>query len=374
MPQPPAPNPRRTFSATGILTVVGGLALLVWVVMKAGPADLAADVRQVGWGLVLIVAIGGMRFLLRAVAWRLCLDPPHRLHLKDAFAAVICGDAIGNLTPLGPLVGEPAKAAFVRGRVALAPALTALAIENLLYTLSAAAMIAAGMVALLVRFQLPQSVRGVGELAIAGTFVLFVIALWMLWRQPALISRALGVAPRLRKHADRVRQVEEEIYTFASRHRAALPALAAAEIGFHVLGVAEIYLTLWLLNASAPTLLTAFVFEGANRLITVVFKFVPLRLGVDEAGTAGFAALIGLAPKTGLALAIVRKARMVFWAVAGGVLLVRQGLSATGSSERAAASEPRERSAPAQRRARERVGESEGRSPSDKTRLPGGLP
>ena len=32
------------------------------------------------------------------------------------------------------------------------------------------------------------------------------------------------------------------------------------------------------------------------------------------------------------------------------------------------ASEPRERSAPAKRRARERVGESEGRSPSDKTR------
>jgi histidinol dehydrogenase len=36
------------------------------------------------------------------------------------------------------------------------------------------------------------------------------------------------------------------------------------------------------------------------------------------------------------------------------------------SRERAAASEPRERSAPAQRRARERVGESEGRSPSGK--------
>ena len=49
-----------------------------------------ADVRQVGWGLALIVAFGGFRFLLRAVAWRLCLDPPHRLALKDAFAAVIC--------------------------------------------------------------------------------------------------------------------------------------------------------------------------------------------------------------------------------------------------------------------------------------------
>ena len=38
------------------------------------------------------------------------------------------------------------------------------------------------------------------------------------------------------------------------------------------------------------------------------------------------------------------------------------------------ASEPRERSAPAQRRARARVGESEGRSPSDQTRDVGDRP
>src|SRR4051794_287662 len=103
MTQPPAPSPRRSVSATGILTAVGGLVLLVFVVWKAGPSDVAAGMRQVGWWLVVIIAIGGLRFLLRAVAWRLCLDPPHRLGLKDAFAAVICGDAIGNLTPLGPL-------------------------------------------------------------------------------------------------------------------------------------------------------------------------------------------------------------------------------------------------------------------------------
>jgi hypothetical protein len=277
---------------------------------------------------VLIVAFGGLRFLLRAVAWRLCLDPPHRLGLKDAFAAVICGDAIGNLTPLGPLVGEPAKAAFVRGRVALTPALTALAIENVLYTLSAAAMIGAGMVALLLRFQLPSDVRGVGQLAIAATLALFLAALWMLWRQPALISRTLSLAPPLRKHAERIRQMEEEIYTFASRHRRALPALAAAEMGFHALGVAEMYLTLWLLNVSGPTLLYAFLFETANRFITVVFKVVPLRLGVDEVGTKYFATLLGLPPNIGLALALIRKFRMVFWAASGGILLVRAGLAA----------------------------------------------
>jgi hypothetical protein len=98
-----------------------------------------------------------------------------------------------------------------------------------------------------------------------------------------------------------------------------------AELGFHALGVAEVYLTLWLLNVPSTSLLTAFLFETANRLITVVFKFIPLRLGVDETGTAWFAQMIGLTARTGLSLGIIRRARVLFWAAAGGLLLVREG-------------------------------------------------
>jgi hypothetical protein len=301
------------------------------VIARVGPAEIAADVRQVGWGIAAVIAIGGLRFLVRAEAWRLCLDDPAALSIRDAFEAVVCGDAIGNLTPLGPLVGEPAKAAFVRGRVPLGPAVAALAIENVLYTLSAAAMIAAGMVALLLTFELPSDstgavMRNVGEIAIAGTIVLFGIALWLLWRQPALVSGALGLAPPLKHHAARIRELEIEIYSFASRHPGKVAPVAAAEISFHALGVAEAYLTLWLLGTQAA-LMTAFLFETVNRLITVVFKFVPLRLGVDEAGTAGFATIIGLAAETGLSLAIVRRVRVLFWAAAGGLLLVRRGVT-----------------------------------------------
>src|SRR5918993_2230994 len=283
----------RRSSLSGVLTGIAGLVVLAWMVARVGVGEIVADVRQVGWTIVAIVAIGGLRFLLRAAAWRMCLDPPHTLSLRDAFLAVVCGDTIGNLTPLGPLVGEPAKAAFVRGRVPLGPAVTALAIENVLYTLSAAAMIAAGTVALLVRFQLPSAIRGAGEAAVAGTLGLFALALWMLWRQPALISRALGAAPPLRRHATRLRDIESQIYTFASRHRGTLPWLVAAEMGFHALGVTEIYITLWLLNGAPPPPIIAFILETANRLVTVVFKIVPWRLGVDEAATAYVSQLLG---------------------------------------------------------------------------------
>ena len=325
----------RTHTITGILTALAGVALLVWVVSWVGTAQIVADVRQVGWGILAIIAIGGLRFLLRAIAWRLSIEKPHTLRLADAFGAVLCGDALGNVTPLGPIVGEPAKAAFVRGRVALGPAATALAIENVLYTLSAAAMIAAGMIALIFRFELPLAMRQVGEAAIAGTVVLFAVALWMLWRQPALVSRALNVAPRFAPHAARVRQLEEQIYTFASRNRGALPGLAAAEVGFHALGVAEVHLTLWLLYGTPPLLLTSFILETTNRLITVVFKFVPLRLGVDEAATALFTQVLGLGANTGVALAIVRKARVLFWTTVGGILLVRSGIAGVRGTDRA---------------------------------------
>lgn len=332
---------RRRYSVTGILTAAAGLALLAWIVEYVGVAQVVADFRQVGWGIIAIVAIGGLRFLMRAVAWRLCLDPPHRLRLADAFAAVVCGDTIGNITPLGPLVGEPAKAAFVRGRVALGPAVTALAIENVLYTLSAAAMIASGMLALLFLFELPAAIRDVGEIAIAATIVLFAAALWLLWRQPALISRALAIvarperASRLQRHAARVRDLEAQIYTFVSRHRSALPAIASAELGFHALGVGEVFLTLWLLYGAPPALLTAFILETTNRLITVVFRFVPLRLGVDEAATALFTQVIGLGANIGVTLGIVRKARVLAWTIVGAILLTKEGLGREWGTERA---------------------------------------
>jgi hypothetical protein len=182
----------------------------------------------------------------------------------------------------------------------------------------------------LVRFRLDPAIRGIGGISVAATILLFAAALVVLWRRPALISRALGAVPRLRRHAGRVRALESQIYTFASRHKRSLPALAGAEAAFHALGVAEVYLTLRLLDVPvSPT--TAFLFESANRLMTVIFKFVPLRLGVDEAGTAAFATIIGLSAKTGLSLGIIRKVRVVFWAAAGGLLLVREGLSARRS-------------------------------------------
>ncbi|HEX6973633.1 MAG TPA: lysylphosphatidylglycerol synthase domain-containing protein [Vicinamibacterales bacterium] len=325
-------QPRRQFTASGLLTAIAGLALFAWLVWKIGPAEVWAGFRQVGWGLGWILLLGGFRFAARAFAWTRCVEPPHRLRWTDAFVAVVAGDAIGNLTPLGPIVGEPAKIAWVRQRVPVGAAVTALAIENVIYTLSVAAMLAAGTIALLFSVSLDSRLREFSEVTLGAIFAMFLGAAWILWTRPAVITGALrgplGRAPMLATRVDKLHALEQQIYTFASRRRGVILPLIASEVVFHALGVLEAHITLWLILGGPPPLLTSFILESTNRLITVVFKFIPMQLGVGEAASGFFTNLLKLGYPAGVTLSLVRKARMGVWSLVGMALLVYHGLSA----------------------------------------------
>ena len=100
------------------------------------------------------------------------------------------------------------------------------------------------------------------------------------------------------------------------------------EACFHLAGMLEIYVTLYFISPQQPpTLLTAFILESVNRVITVAFKFIPLRMGVDEAGTGLVSKVLQFTEAAGVTLAIIRKARDLFWACVGVALLIHRGLS-----------------------------------------------
>ena len=138
-------------SPGGVVAALVGVALFVYFVQRAGVGEIATGIGRLGWVFLVVVALGGLRFAARAMAWRGCLEGRHRLTPGRAFQAVVAGDTLGNLTPLSLLVGEPAKALFVRDREPVARTLAALAVENLFYTLAAALVIAGGALALVLR-------------------------------------------------------------------------------------------------------------------------------------------------------------------------------------------------------------------------------
>lgn len=322
---------RGWFSVPGALSILGGVAVLVALVSKVGVDQILEGFGRVGWGFPILVALGGLRFLARAWAWSICIEPPHRLSLRHALTAVLAGDALGNVTPLGPVVGEPAKVAFARPHVTAAAGATALAIENLFYTLATAAMIAAGTLALLLTFDLPARIREYSELAVAAIAAVAVAVVIILRRRPALLSRVLPMlgAPGTRLHAsgEKLQALEQGIYSFSSRRRGAVPPVIALELAFHALGVLETHVTMWMILPDPPSLITSFVLETASRLITVLFKFIPFQIGVAEGGLVLMTELLGMGTNPGLTFSLVRKARVAVWAVAGAILLVRRGIS-----------------------------------------------
>ena len=326
------------FAPAGALFALAGLALFAYFVWRAGPGEIWSNISKIGWGFVAIILLAGLRFAVRAQAWRLCFEDSHRLGFWEAFKAYLIGDAAGNVVPLGIVVSEPTKAAMAsRQGVPFAATFSAIAVENIFYMLSVAFFIFCGAAALLAAFPLPKVLRysSYGIVAGAGLFVVF--AAYALRREWRFLSAALrwtaerGLGRRaLGRRLERVSAFEERIYGFYERNQRRFPFIVLCQAAFHALGVAESYLTIWLVSDTRPTILSAFLFESVNRVITVVFKFVPLRAGIDELGTGHLARVLAFGMAAGVTLAIVRKARLVFWMAVGVSLLVSRGLSLRG--------------------------------------------
>src|SRR5918911_1790282 len=309
----------KRFTPIGIIFAVLGLLLFAYFVKRAGVEEVVEGIKRLGAGFLLVLLISGVRPVVRILAWMRSIEGEHRLRFRDAFKAYLVGDALGTLLPLGLIVSEPTKVALVRKRVPVVVGLSALAVENLFYSLSVALFIFAGTAALLFSFQLPKPLRVASIIALACILMIIPLAGVVIRKQWKFLSGSLeylygrGIGRKvLETRRERVRSIEDRIYGFYARNRSRILPILLLEACFHLAGVAEVYVTLYFISDVPPTLLTAFVLESVNRIINVVFKFVPMRVGVDEAGTGMLTTVLQLGTASGVTLAIIRKARVVF--------------------------------------------------------------
>jgi hypothetical protein len=319
----------------GILFAVLGLLLFAYFVSNAGVGRIMEGLQRLGFGFLLIIAISLMRHVVRALAWTKCVEQPYRLRFRDALASRLMGDALGNIVPFVSMaVSEPSKAVFARRHVPLMVGLSAIALENIFYSLSVVLLIFSGTMSLLLSFPLPAPLRYASFGALFVTASLLPLGYLIIYRQWRFLSGAVsflrnrGIARSwAEKSVPRAQQMEDRIYGFYVRNRRLFLPIFGLEVCFHLAGVAEIYTTLSFISDVTPTLLAAFILESVNRVINVVFKFIPFRLGVDEGGSGAVAKVLGLTTTVGITLAIVRKSRDIFWTAVGVILMVRRGLS-----------------------------------------------
>jgi hypothetical protein len=270
-----------------------GTVLFGYWIRALGFAPIREAVVGIGWAFLAIVALGGLREAVRALAWMRSVDGQVRLPFRDALAARLAGEAIATLVPMGVLVGEPTKADLVSHRLPFGTAFRALIIEFAFYTAS-----------------LPLFFT-VGALAFVPAAAALIV--------PIIAVGAIA-APRVAL-PDKVRTLVNPLLEFSRLYKQRIWRIGAFEIAYHVLAIVEVYVILALVAPGHASVISALVLETVNRGVTIVFKMIPMRLGVDEAGAALVAARVDLSPATGVTVALVRKLRLLVWNAIGLLVL-----------------------------------------------------
>lgn len=313
---------------------VSGAALFAYFIYSVGWRDILSGIAGLGLGGFLFLQfLYFLRIAARAVAWKLCVPEPYNLSARDTLSAVVIGEALSSLIPLGILISGTAKAVAVKKRVPLVVGLSSVATENIFYSFVTGLFICFGAFAFLKSFDLADGWVWTIDALVAVIILLIASGALMIarqWHWATSLSEWFynrNFFTRLLENGrGQIRRFEDFIYGFYRKYPRRFAPIILLQIAYHAVGVAEV---LFILNriSDRATVYTAFLLESISRLITIVFKLIPFLVGVDEAGAQFVTETLAIGAGVGVTLAIIRKGRILFWTAIGLVLIVKRELS-----------------------------------------------
>ena len=315
---------RRSMAWLQAVAFLLGALLLVYIIRRVGVQAIFAALARVGFGFFFVVAINGLRHVLRTIAMSISVPPEHRrFTFFQAFAARLGGESMSFLTFAGPLLGEATKVAMLRKRVPLVHGVPALVVDNLLYNLSVVLVIFGGACLMLFAYPVPPVAREVLIIIASVAFLGLIAAAMATRRRVTLLTKIIdglarrGFRPRfLRTRRHHIYRIELTVYGFYKRRTTAFFSMIGLDLTSHVVSVFEVYVTLRMLGLTS-NVGAAYIIESLTKVINFAFGFVPGTIGVYETGNGIILRTLGYTTAVGVALAIVRKAAIIFWTAIG---------------------------------------------------------
>ena len=316
-------DPFRAFAA------VLGVALLAYLILRTGAGTIVHHARQVGWGLALVFALGGVSHLIKTWAWRLTFQCDlSRISLGRSFALRLISEAAATFGLPGTVLGEAMRVSLLGPSVPVAKSVSAATLDRGLYTVSAAIVSVVGILFAVLALPLSHAWRLYALLFASGVAMfVFVIALAMHRRWPMIsgTARGIGRIPGLKKWIDSKQSVadsaEKNFLGFYHETPKAFWASLILNLVCQGLAIVEIYLLLHFMGARIG-FLGAFVLEAFTKFLSVIGAVNPGNIGTYEGGNMIITRLFGVTSAVGLTLGLCRRARGLFWAAIGAICMI----------------------------------------------------
>lgn len=312
-----------------ISAVILWIALLSYVIRRAGLGMLLESLHRMGWRLALIIALGGISHLVKTWAWRLTLvGNCGRALFARMFQLRLMSEAAGQIGPIGQLFGEGLRVSALSGDIPVDSRVSSVTLDRALFVITGAVVSVVGIAAASLLLPLSDALRFYAVLlTIIVVGLLCVAAMAAVRRWPFLsssaraLSRIRCIGSRINDMLPLIHSVENRLYEFHHTAPFAFWASVGLNLVCHGLAVLEVYLILLLLGVKAG-LLGALTFEAVTKLVNIAGSLNPGNIGTYEGGNILIARMFTLSATTGLSVAIARRVRAIFWAAAGLICLL----------------------------------------------------
>jgi Lysylphosphatidylglycerol synthase TM region len=317
---------RKTFR---FATVLLSAALLVSLIRRSGVSRVVDQVGAVGWGLALVVALGGIAYLAKTLAWRLTfLSDLRDVSFARTFGLRLASEAIGSFGLPGQVLGETARVYLLGAALPVANRISSVTIDRVLYIMTAGLVCVSGSLTAISLVSVSGTWR-LCALLFTGLLLTFLVLAAMAFRRrwPIFSGAAHAIArlPWSKSWLDGKQSVidsaERNVFTFFHENPKAFWASLFLNLICHGMAILEAYLLLHFMGARAG-FVGAFIIEAFTKLINVVGAFNPGNLGTYEAGNMIVGRLLGIGGAAGLTLGLCRRARSQFWKGVGLLCLI----------------------------------------------------
>ena len=125
-----------------------GAALLSFLILHAGPDKLLDNVKQIGWGVLLVLGLAGVSHVVKTFAWRLTLpDQFKKVSFPRTLGLRLVAEAIGQLGFVGQMVGDATRGSLLTSELPPSDIVSSVALDRGLFMLSGLMVTIAGFLA-----------------------------------------------------------------------------------------------------------------------------------------------------------------------------------------------------------------------------------
>jgi phosphatidylglycerophosphate synthase len=316
-------------SALRLLAILASTGLLAYLVWQAGPGILWHNLVRLGWGFTLVIALAGVAHLARTWAWQLTLGKDrHKISFKNLVGLRLGAEAAGQLGIVGQTFGDSIRVSHLSRQMQMGHSLASVTLDRGLYLVTGIIVMVSGLFAALPTLSLSHALRFYAGLFALGSITFLSLTLLVLRKRSPVLSqgaRLIGRIPALKNWIEQrlhlIQSMESALFDFHHNTPRLFWGGLLLNLAGHCLAILEVCGVLWLLGAHIG-FVAALIIEGLTKLVNALGNLNPGNIGTYESGTVLIGKVFGLSNAAGLALAIARRLRALFWTTVGCSCLV----------------------------------------------------